>query len=67
MADRIAGFAAHSNQTLQFQHPRSRAFLPQINSLLVVQGRLILFALMVLCLVAGLGMAALSAALQLFL
>jgi hypothetical protein len=40
MPARIAGFAASSNQTLQFQHPRPRAFLPQINRLLVVQGRL---------------------------
>jgi hypothetical protein len=40
MACRIAGFAAYSNQTLQFQQPKSRAFLPQINGLLVVQGRL---------------------------
>jgi hypothetical protein len=40
MPARIAGFAAYSNQTLQFQQPISRAFLPQINELRVIQGRL---------------------------
>ncbi len=40
MPTRIAGFAALSNQTLQFQHPKSGAFLPKIKALLVVQSRL---------------------------
>ena len=41
MAARIAGFAPHSNQTLQFQNAQLGRLPNRINGLGVVQGRLI--------------------------
>jgi hypothetical protein len=40
MSARIAGFAPHSNQTLQFQNAQLGRLPNQINALGVVQGRL---------------------------